>query len=124
MEMQKGVAVIERDDVKTRAVFIDHEVVEFARMNARAKKRIETDRRADAAKEILRRRAEAKEEQRRAFTFRTVRSVLACGGVICLSACGGAAGMIHPAIYVPAIVACLCVACLRCGLWFGRMGRG
>lgn len=123
MEMQKGVAVFERDDVKTSAIFIDHEVVEFARMNAKAKKRIEADRKTDNTEEIKRRRAEKAEARRKAFTFRTVRSILSCFGVICCAACGGAADMIHPAIYVPVIVASLCVACLRCGLYFGRMGR-
>ena len=123
MEMQKGVAVFERDDVKTSAIFLDHEVVEFARQNAKTKKNIAKAKETDNTEEIQRRRAEKAEARRLAFTIKTVRSLLSCGGIICGEACGGAADMIHPAIYIPVIVACLCVACLRCGLWLGRMGR-
>ena len=49
--MQKGMAVIERDDVKTKAVFIDHEAVEFARLSAQTKKRL-AKAEAEAARQI------------------------------------------------------------------------
>ena len=121
MEMQKGVAVFERDDVKTSAIFIDHEVVEFARMNAKIKKQNERTNEDDTEAEVLRRRAEKAEARRRAYTMSTVFYILTRAGISVAAALAGMAGMIHPAIYIPVIGVCLCAACIRLGVWFGRV---
>lgn len=119
--MQKGLAIIERDDTKTNAVFIDHEVVEFARFAAQTKKRLAKAEAEQRNESRIRRREEKMKARRRAYTARTVSSVLTCGGICVGAAWAGMAGLIHPAIYFPVITACLCVACVRLGLWFGRM---
>lgn len=121
MNMQKGMAVIERDDVKTSAIFFDHEVVEFARFAAQTKKNIAKAEAEQREAERNRRKAEKAKARRRAYTLNTFGYVLIRGGVSVVAALAGMAGLIHPAIYIPVIVACLCAACLRMGLWFGRM---
>lgn len=119
--MQKGVAIIERDETKTKAFFIDHEVIEFARLNGQTKKRLakaEADhRKADREH----RKAEKAKARRRAYTIRTVRDVLFCISIIGGVAWGGAVGVIEPVACIPVIGVAACVACVRCGLWFGRM---
>ena len=121
MERQNGVAIIEVTDNETKSFFIDQEQIEFARQNAYTKKRREEKAKADKEAERKRRKAAKEAAQRKAFTFQTVRCVLACIGIVAGTAWGGSAGMIHPVIYIPVICAALCVACTRCGLWFGRM---
>ena len=112
--MQKGVAIIERDETKTKAFFIDHEVIEFARLNTQTKKRL-------AKAEADHRKAEKAKARRRAYTIRTVRDVLFCISIIGCVAWGGAVGVIEPVACIPVIGVAACVACVRCGLWFGRM---
>lgn len=119
--MQNGMAIIECDDTKTNAVFIDHEVVEFARLSAKTKKRLakaEADQRNESR---IRRREEKIIARRRAYTLKTIYQVLTCGGLCFGAAWAGTAGLIHPAIYIPVIAVGLCVSCVRLGLWFGRM---
>lgn len=119
--MEKGLAIIERDDTKTNAFFIDHEVIECARLNARTKKRLakaEADQRNYSRNRI---REEKMKARRRAYTVRTIYQVLTCGGIGGGAVWAGMAGMIHPAIYIPVIIVCLSVSCVRLGLWFGRM---
>lgn len=119
--MEKGLAIIERDDTKTKAVFIDHEAIEFARLNAKVKKRVEEAEAARKATNQHNRKAEKVAARRRAYTLNTIWCVLVCGGIIGGVVWAGMAGLIHPAIYIPVIMVCLSVACVRFGLWFGRM---
>lgn len=123
MEMQKGLAIIERNDTKTNAVFIDYEVLEFAKLHALTKKRL-AKAKADQRNEsrILRREAKVI-ARRKAYNLRTAKSILIHGGICMAVTWFGMAGMVHPTIWIPAAIVCLCEVCLRFGAWFGRKAR-
>ena len=123
MEMTNGMAIIERDDTQTKAFFIDHEVLEFARMNAQTKKRASA---AEAKKKEAahnRRKAEKAKARWRAYTLKTFSSVLTHFGIIGAVAWAGMAGLIHPVTSIPVILFCVATACLRLGVWFGKVVR-
>ena len=120
MDMKKGMAIIEVNDTETRGFFVDQDALECARLNALTKKRLAQ---AEAAKrEAARtlRNAEKAVARRRAYAAKTFGFVLTRGGIIWAVMAAGIAGMIHPAIYIPVSLLCLCAACLRLGAWFGR----
>ena len=123
MDMQKGMAIIERDDTQTKAVFIDHEVLEFARLNAQTKKRLAKAEEEQRNESRILNREEKMKARRRAYTVRTIFQVLTCGGIGGGAVWAGMVGLIHPAILIPVIMVCLSVACVRLGLWFGRMAK-
>lgn len=125
--MQKGIAIIEQTENKSKAVFFDHETIEFARLNARTKKRLSKaaqKKQQDMCKAEQeyksRRKAEKAEARRKAYTVKTVKSVLFYGGICGAVTWAGTAGLIHPIIYVPVSLFCLSAACLHLGAWFGR----
>ena len=121
--MEKGLAIIERNDTHTNAFFIDHEVVEFARLHAKTKKRLADAEKKKHQESRERRKAEKAQARRRAYTINTIRQVLNCVGIIGGAAWAGSAGLIAPVIYIPVIMVASCVACVRFGLWFGRVVR-
>ena len=112
--MKKGMTIIERDEVATKAVFIDHEVVEFARQNARTKKRV-----ADA--KDAKHKAVKEQARKRAFTNNTIAYMLIRGGVIVAVNAAASAGLIHPVVSTPVILLCLCAVCIRFGVWLGKV---
>ncbi len=114
--MEKGMAIIERDEVETKAVFIDHEIIEFARQNARTKKHV-----ADA--KGAKRKAEKAKARKWAFTSNTLVYMLTRGGFIVAVNAAASAGLIHPAISIPVTVLCLCAVCIRFGVWLGKVGE-
>lgn len=123
MEMQQGVAIIERDDTKTNAVFIDHEVIEFARLHALTKKRIAKAKADQHNKSrILRREAKA-EAEKKAYNRKTIKSILIHSGIFVGAVWVGLAGLVHPFIWISAAIIHLCTACLYFGAWFGRKAR-
>ena len=68
-------------------------------------------------------KAEKAKERRKAYTVKSFVSVAALAvlsGAVCA---GGMAEMIHPTIWIPTSAACLCAACVRFGVWFGRVAR-
>ena len=117
MTMNKGLAVIEVNDTETKSFYIDQDALEFARLNAKIKMRSDT---AEKAQKKATAKAEKAKAQRKAYTMKTAGYILAncavCGG----AGWAGIAGMIHPIIYVPVSLFCLCAACLRFGAWLGR----
>ena len=115
-KMEKGMAIIERDEVATKAVFIDHEIVEFARLNAQIKKRV-TD--AKEAKQ----KAEKVQARKRAYTNNTIAYMLKRGGVIVAAAVAANTGLIHPVLSAPIIILSLCAVCIRFGVWLGKVGN-
>lgn len=121
--MEKGFAIIEVTDTETRGFFVDQEAVEMARLSSaikrnRAKKEAEL-READRN----RRRAEKAEARRKAYNLNTAFYILIrC--VICAAVVwAGTAKLIHPVIFIPVFLFCLCAACLRLGEWLGRTGK-
>ena len=117
MTMNKGLAVIEVNDTETKSFYIDQDALEFARLNAKIKMRSDS---AEKAKKKATTKAEQAKARRKAYNLNTACRILfscaICSGV----AWAGIAGMIHPIIYVPVSLFCLCAACLRLGAWFGR----
>lgn len=118
--MEKGMAIIEVTDKKTTGIFIDEEQLEFVRQNAYTKRRREERARNEQEAERNRRRAEKAAAQRKRHNIQTFTYIgsrlVVCGAV----ALAGAAGLIHPVIYIPAVLLCLSTACLRLGAWFGK----
>lgn len=118
--MQKGMAIIENTGAETKAVFIDHEVLECARLNSRTENRVAEATKAQKENHRNQRKAEKEQARFRAYTMKTLKDVLICGGIIGIAACGGCSGMIHPAIAIPVLLVCLCTASVKAGMWFGK----
>ena len=117
--MQKGLAIIESTDTETRGYFIEEEILELEMLNARSDKRIAEEaeqREADHHRKM----ADKAAARRKAYKNESIKYIVlrlaVLGGVVW----AGTAGMIHPAIYIPVALFCLCTACLRIGEWFGR----
>lgn len=121
MTFERGLAVIEANETETKGFFIDQDALEFARLNARLDKQRKEAEKAQKKVACKNSKAAKAKAQRKAYTLKTVGSILAncaiCGAV----AWAGIAGMIHPIISAPVSIFCLCVACVRFGAWFGRV---
>ena len=121
--MQNGIAIIEKTDTETKGVFIDQDTIEFARLNAQTKKRIEQAEDKQRKENHNRRKAEKVAAQRKAYNLNTFKHIIihcgTCGAVIWL----GTAGMIHPVVWVPIALSSLCAACLRFGAWVGGVSK-
>lgn len=112
----------------------DQEAAEFERMNTQTAERIayETEKmeqekcKARQAEEEERKafaKAEKAKERRKAYSKKSAASVaalLALSGAVCAA---GMAEMIHPAIWVATSITCLCAACVRFGVWYGRVAK-
>jgi len=118
--MEKGLAVIEVTDTEVKKIRIDQDVLEFARLNAQTRKRLEDSEAAKLATTRSNHKAEKAEARRKAFTIRNVRRVLAYGGIAGAVTLAGTAGMITPIIHIPVALFCLSAACLHLGMLFGR----
>ena len=119
--MERGLAIIERDEVETRAVFIDQDVLECAKLNALTKKHLKEMDEAEKARERNRRRIEKEKARRKAYNRDSAVYVTMRLGTVGAVAWACTAGMISPAICVPVGLFCLCTACLRLGAWFGKL---
>lgn len=121
--MNKGLAIIEVNDTEVKGIHIEQEVVEFARLNAETKKHIAE---AEAKKRVAdqnRRKAEKAKARRREYNVRTVCYVISRCAVAGAVTWAAWAGMIHPIISITVATFCLSAACLRLGLWFGKVGK-
>lgn len=110
--MKKGLMTVKSTGAEMQAIFIDREALEFARFNMRTKNRINIRRKEKAAKVQFR-----KEMERIA---NRVLIDVAFGAAV---AAAGTAGFIHPVIWTPAAIICLCAACVRLGMWFGKAAK-
>lgn len=120
MTMNKGLAVIEVNDTETKGFYIDQDALEFARLNAKTKKRVDA---AEAEKKNASNshtKAEKEKARRKAYALKTVGRILLNCAICCAAVGAGIAGLVAPIIYVPVSLFCLCAACLRLGAWFGR----
>ena len=113
-------AIIERNEQETKAVFIDQEALECARLNLRTEKRVAEAENAQKEDQRIQRNAEKEQARFRAFTMKTLKDVLICGGITGLAVFGESSGMIHPAIAIPVMLICLCAASVKAGIWFGK----
>ena len=120
MTMNKGLAVIEVNDTETKGFYIDQDALEFARLNAKTKKRVaaaEAEKKNTSNSHTKAKKAKA---QHTAYTMKTVGRILLNCTICCGAVGAGFAGLVAPVIYVPVSLFCLCAACLRLGAWFGR----
>lgn len=121
--MENGMAIFERNETETKTVFIDQEALECARLNKRTEKRIAEAEKEQKENQSIHRKSEKKQARFRAFTMKTLKEVLICGGIISLAVYGEYSGMIHPAIAIPVMLLCLCTASVKAGIWVGRNRR-
>lgn len=121
--MEKALAIFEKTEEGTKAVFFDQETIECARLNVRTKKRVEQAAMEHRANLHQIRKAEAARERFKAYTYKTCAMIaIDCGAVWGLTQ-AGIAGLIHPAIFFPVGLLFLCGACVRLGVWLGRAVR-
>lgn len=118
--MERGIAILEVNEAETKAVYIDQDFVDFARMNARIKKRVEGAEKVQKVAANNRRKAEKAEEKRRAYNMASVKYLLTRSAVIGAMAWGCVAGLIHPLVSAAVILICLCTASARIGAWRGH----
>lgn len=118
--MEKGMAIIENTGAETKAVFIDQEALECARLNLRTEKRVAEAEKVQKEDQRIQRKADKAQARFRAFTMKTLKQVSLCAGIIGLAAWGAYEGMIHPAIAIPVMLFCFCTASVKAGVWFGR----
>ena len=123
MTFEKGLAVVEVNDTETKGFYIDQEALEFARMNARTEKHRKEAEKDQKKADNSQRKAEKEKAERKAYTLKTIRDVLACCGICVAVAWAGNTGLIHPTVFIPVSVFCLCAACVRFGVWFGRVAK-
>lgn len=116
---RNGMAIVEVTDTQQKAVFIDEDTLETARLSAmlnRNRERNEAERkRVEREQRML---AEQKRKWKKytvdTFSYIGIRSAIACGSVWAMIA-----GMMHPVISIPVTVYCLGTACIRFGVWYG-----
>ncbi len=106
--MKKGLMTVK--GTKMMGVFVDTEVIECARLNMRTKRRLEMQQKAKEEKALFKREMERNANR---ILFDAV-----VGGAVALA---GTSGLIHPALWVSVSVIALCAACVRLGMWFGKV---
>lgn len=106
--MKNGLMTIEKTDESTKAVFIDQEALECARLNLRTKKRITEEEMEKRNKERAKKRTE-----------RIRNRIITNAGIGAAVAFGGMAGMIHPLLCVPVSIGFICLACVGFGVYMG-----
>lgn len=118
--MEKGMAIIEMNEAETKAVFIDQEALECARLNSRTEKRVAEAQNVQEQNNRIQRKAEKEQARFRAFTMKTLKDVSICSGIIGLAAYGVYSEMINPAIAIPVMLICFCISSVKAGIWFGK----
>lgn len=121
MTFERGLAVIEKNDTETKGFYIDQDALEFARLNARTDKHRKDAEKAQKKATRIHSKAEKAKAERKAYTLKTVRDVLACCA-ICGAVCwAGTAELAQPIITFPVSLFFLCAACVRFGAWYGKV---
>lgn len=121
--MEKALAIFEKSTEGTKAVFIDQDTIECARLNMRTKKRVEKLQMEQLAYSQKRKKAAAEKARFKEYTAKTFAIVCGeCAAVMAL-AWAGSAELIHPAIFIPASLFFLCAACVRLGAWIGWVNK-
>lgn len=118
--MEKGLMIIEATDTEVKGVHIDHEVLEFAMLNALTKKNREQMENSQSVEDRSRSRAERMKQKRRAYNVRSFWYVASRLGIAWAVAWAGTAGMVAPGICIPVSVCAVSLACVRLGAWFWR----
>ena len=124
--MEKEMEIIDQTE--------NQETAEIEMLNARSKahydkmmqEHAEQISRQAEAEEYARKeaaKAEKAKARRKAYTMKSIFSVSALLVLSGAVAWAGQAEMIHPNIWMPTALICLCVACGRFGVWFGRVAK-
>lgn len=121
MTFEKGLAVIETTDTETKGFFIDQDALEFARLNAKLDKQRTENEKVQKKVACKNSRAAKAKAQRKAYTIKSISYILANCAVCGATVWAGIAGLIHPVVFIPLSILSLCNACVRFGLWFGRV---
>ena len=112
-----GMAIFERTDTETKALFIDQEQLEISRQNALTKRNRAEKARQQREADMQLRKAEKAEARRKAYNIATVKYLLTRFAVSGIMVAGWAAGLIHPLVSLPLTLICLCTASERLGEW-------
>ena len=110
--MENGLMTIEKTGERMKVFFMDQESLEHDRLYKRTKHRIN-----------MRRKEKSERVRFRKRMGRNANRILLeviLGAAVTLA---GTAGMIHLAIWLPVTLICLCAACVRLGVWFGRVEK-
>lgn len=118
--MEKGLMIIEATDTEVKGVHIDHEVIEFAMLNALTKKQREQRENSQSVEDRNRIRAERTKAQRRAYNIRSFWYVASRLGIAVAVTWAGWSGMVAPGICIPVTLFAVSAACVRFGAWLGR----
>ena len=110
--MKEALAIISKTEEGTQTVFFDQEVLECARLNKRTKERINLHRQDREEK------AQYRKEMEHIANRVVVDAACATGFVW-----AGVERLIHPGIWLPCAFICLGAACVRLGLWFGKVKK-
>ena len=121
--MEKGLAICEMTDNGTRAVFIDQEVLEYAKLNLRTKSRVADQEKEQNSINRRLRNAQIAEARRKAYNRKTLCCLLMETATIAAITCGGFFGLISPVVCFCVSLALLCAVCVRFGIWYGRMKK-
>ena len=119
--MEKALAIFEKTEDGTKAVFFDQESIECARLNLRTKKRMDEYQEAQVKADRRNRKAEAAKARFKAYTTRTFCIIADDSLVVWAAVQAGIAGLIHPVVYLPVALLFLCAACVRLGAWIGKV---
>lgn len=117
---KNGMAIFEVTDTEKRAVFIDEDTLEAARLSAMCKSN--KNRNEKEQKRIQREQSiiENKNKRWRKYTINTFSSIgTRCVISIC-SVFSMIAGLINPFIAIPVAIYCLVVSCIKFGVWFAN----
>jgi hypothetical protein len=106
--MKNGLMTIEKTDESTKAVFIDQEALECARLNMRTKERVNEGE--------IERRNKARAKKR---IERVRNRIFANAGIGAAVAFAGLTGMIHALLWVPVAIGFLCLGCIGIGAYMG-----
>ena len=119
--MEKALAIFEKTEEGTKAVFFDQETIECARLNVRTKKRVEQAAMEHLANSQKLRKAAAAKARFQAYTAKTFCIVAADCAAVWGAVQAGIAGLVHPVVYLPVSLLFLCAACVRLGAWIGKV---
>lgn len=115
-----GIAIIERTEAGTTTAVIEQEALEFARLNAIAKKRRAEKALQEKKEEVARRKENEAKAQHKAYNRATVKAMLICFAVAAFVVCGCAFDLIHPILAFPIALASLLIGSERLGEWRGK----
>ena len=117
---RNGMAIVEVTDTQQKAVFIDEDALEAARLaemlnRNRENKEVERKKVEREQRIIDKQRKKWNEYTIDTFSYIGVRSAI-IGGVVWTMI----ARLMHPVISIPVIVYCLVTVGIRFGVWYGR----